>query len=743
MIACQSIKSCLCARKFLLLFSFALLAFSLAFGQSKGEAEIDAAFGAAQRGDFASAEKILLTAETDSAFLPYKLYLQGVAAQGLGKEKESVGLISRSIDAFDAIGAVDETYFDAVVRLILHHSSAGNWAKVVQFSRRALKAPVSLLDSHPLAPEIFISYAHALNSLGKYSDVSRVVGEGLPYVEKFLSPADTHYYELRMIDVVADDMKGHWQSAQRKIDAIDSISRSRGNGAAYPIIVSLREITRETEMKANWRIDAAEHLRVIRKRAEQLTLCPPVNEECARWWKQLFDYIIKELEFYYYDITSPDDERYWRQLVAQLVVHLVTVCDQMPGHNELAYDVALLTKNFLDYHSWTLHKKPSRWQDVRDSLAGGELAVEFDVPGQSIYLLGRDFGRPVRIDIPENIDNQIIEYRPVDAVAINDFFSPGSPLEAIAGLLEPYLDGVSTLFISPSNYYAQFNYSAIPFPGGGRLGDRVNVVQMTTTADIPHYKTLSSRIPTRSVALFGGMDFDRSSGPETAPADSVAIPEQMISQYRSGFGHLPFTLKEVEAIARTLPSSNTMLFTGSEASEERFKALSGADCDIVHIATHGYSLLENNASAPDSCATKIIATLKKTGLLMAGANRRLRGETVAGDDGILTSQEIASLDLQNVRLAVLSACSSGLGELWETTGVVYGVASAMKSAGVDELLVSLWDLPDEAAAIAMETFYSALASGKTSRQAVDEIKKTLISKGFYEPYYWAGYVVID
>lgn len=72
---------------------------------------------------------------------------------------------------------------------------------------------------------------------------------------------------------------------------------------------------------------------------------------------------------------------------------------------------------------------------------------------------------------------------PSDAVNINEFYSPDSPLGKLTELLSPYLDGIHTLYISPTNLFSQFNFGAAPY-NGRRLGDEFDVVQMTTTADI-------------------------------------------------------------------------------------------------------------------------------------------------------------------------------------------------------------------------------------------------------------------
>ena len=78
-------------------------------------------------------------------------------------------------------------------------------------------------------------------------------------------------------------------------------------------------------------------------------------------------------------------------------------------------------------------------------------------------------------------------------------------------------------------------------------------------------------------------------------------------------------------------------------------------------------------------------------------------------DGLLTSKEISLLDLSTTKLACVSACSTGLGST--TYEGVYGLQRGFKLAGVQSLLVSLWDVDDKATEILMKSFYDNIRKG--------------------------------
>jgi CHAT domain-containing protein len=101
---------------------------------------------------------------------------------------------------------------------------------------------------------------------------------------------------------------------------------------------------------------------------------------------------------------------------------------------------------------------------------------------------------------------------------------------------------------------------------------------------------------------------------------------------------------------------------------------------------------------------------------LAGANRRAEaGPDV--DDGLLTGDEIAALDLSGVEFVVLSACNTGLGDVLDGEGVL-GLQRAFKIAGAGPVVMSLWPVEDRIARQWMRHFYAArLTPGVTTAEA--------------------------
>jgi CHAT domain-containing protein len=132
------------------------------------------------------------------------------------------------------------------------------------------------------------------------------------------------------------------------------------------------------------------------------------------------------------------------------------------------------------------------------------------------------------------------------------------------------------------------------------------------------------------------------------------------------------------------------------------------------------------------------------GLALAGANHR----TAVGpeqEDGILTAEEIASMDLASAEWAVLSACDTGVGEIRAGEGV-FGLRRAFQIAGVGTLIMSLWSVDDEGSRRWMAELYEErLLKGLGTAEAVREASLKLLrdrrKRGqSTHPFHWASFI---
>lgn len=198
--------------------------------------------------------------------------------------------------------------------------------------------------------------------------------------------------------------------------------------------------------------------------------------------------------------------------------------------------------------------------------------------------------------------------------------------------------------------------------------------------------------------------------------------------------------------------------TGAAASEAAFKEEAPGK-RVLHVATHGFFLGTQCPSVLDaqrgigglgavgpSSAPPVTGEnpLILSGLALAGANRR-GSASPDQDDGILTAEEIAALDLVGVDWAVLSACDTGVGEVRAGEGV-FGLRRAFQVAGARTSIMSLWSVDDEAARKWMKALYEGrLVEGKDTAQCVRDASLKVLGERRRKhesthPFFWAAFV---
>lgn len=213
------------------------------------------------------------------------------------------------------------------------------------------------------------------------------------------------------------------------------------------------------------------------------------------------------------------------------------------------------------------------------------------------------------------------------------------------------------------------------------------------------------------------------------------------------------TQREAGQLRGAVQAPDVLFLNGPEASEAAFK-LRAPGKRVLHLATHGFFLGERCASALEPAVStgseKQPASvtgenpLVLSGLALAGANHR----QAAGpdeEDGVLTAEEIAAMDLGGVEWAVLSACDTGVGEIKASEGV-FGLRRAFQIAGARTVIMSLWPVEDKAARQWMTMLYErrfvrGLNTAASVREASLQILRQRRAKGqSTHPFYWGGFV---
>jgi CHAT domain-containing protein len=180
-----------------------------------------------------------------------------------------------------------------------------------------------------------------------------------------------------------------------------------------------------------------------------------------------------------------------------------------------------------------------------------------------------------------------------------------------------------------------------------------------------------------------------------ALGDPVFTPAK---KAKPAFAPLPGTRREVEALARLFEKSDKLL--GSEACEQQLEQLATSgrlqEYRYLHLATHG--MLDPKIALHS-------ALILAQDDLPDPLQQVLAGKRAY--DGRLTAEQILRTWKLDAELVTLSACQSGLGQYAGGEGYV-GFAQALFVAGSRSLVLSQWQVDDNATALLMTRFYENL-----------------------------------
>ena len=357
-------------------------------------------------------------------------------------------------------------------------------------------------------------------------------------------------------------------------------------------------------------------------------------------------------------------------------------------------------------------------------------------------------GEPEWVDLgpSEKIDDSALAFRQALLPQGGSYHQTGRELyDLTLGKLEPHLQGIERLEVSPVGAFELIPLAALIDRQGQYLVDRFSINLLASGRDLLRASQGCSKW--RGALLVGGLDYGsgHSSG-----------------QDENGFhfSELSASASEIAVIRKMLGTG--CLLTGSNATEDRIDGVDGPT--ILHLATHGFfqsersleSTLRDSSSAHRKL-NRSVDPFVGSGLALSQANAYR--EATRADDGILTALEIRNLNLSGTEIAVLSACETGLGVSAYNQGI-YGMRRALSTAGARSQLLSLWPVSDVMTKNFMVSFYAQLKAGVDRTEALRRVQLAFaegrplpvtgvetrggtLLKGSTvgHPYFWAGFVM--
>ena len=361
----------------------------------------------------------------------------------------------------------------------------------------------------------------------------------------------------------------------------------------------------------------------------------------------------------------------------------------------------------------------------------------------------------------ETVDNAIALFR---EAAADKESSEATVIQASNDLyklvFKPLISGLGTareMFISPDG-----NLNLIPFEVLQDDQDRFLIEDYTFNYLYSGRQLLGfgQKIEEGGKALImGDPDFEMS--PDWVGEEPKIDELRSVLMELRVFRPLPGTREEILEISQIIGLDNSLVFTGAEATEENLFAHDNPS--ILHLATHGFFREDmpmfDDTDLPASrsfsfihhdqfqAQGRLIMTdnpLLRSGLILAGANQAIRGETHS-DQGIVTAEKILNLRLWGTDLVVLSACDTGMGDVRTGEGV-FGLRRAFNQVGAKSLVMSMWKVPDNETTELMVNFYQNIYeenmnySQALRKASLDQLEITRERYGHANPFYWGGFI---
>ena len=424
----------------------------------------------------------------------------------------------------------------------------------------------------------------------------------------------------------------------------------------------------------------------------------------------------------------------------------------------------------------------STWIDIQKKLKIDEAAIEFisfhyysnkwsDSVIYAAFVLRPGYTQPKFVYLFEEKQLSSILKKDegvLDQAYINQLYQQRESSNPVYKLiwqpLDSLLQGVTTVYAAPAGLLHKIALGAIPVTDSNTVSSKYGLQIVGTTADIINKKEdFINKRSVQQALLFGGINYDIAS---SKPVDFTSSSTDNIYAYvptdssRGATGkwnYLKGAFTEASEINKQFNEQKitTHFYSDSAATETLFKNMPVNKSSVLHIATHGYFFPDIVRKKEDvlqlvddkkQTAFRVSENpLLRSGLIFAGANPSWTNPdyvSTATDDGILTAYEISNMDLSNVKLVVLSACETGLGDIKGSEGV-FGLQRSFKLAGVKNIIMSLWKVPDEKTRELMQYFYQFCFSSKSISEAFNAAQNMMRNKYPDSPYYWAGFTLLQ
>lgn len=222
--------------------------------------------------------------------------------------------------------------------------------------------------------------------------------------------------------------------------------------------------------------------------------------------------------------------------------------------------------------------------------------------------------------------------------------------------------------------------------------------------------------------------------------------------YRGNWIDMPGVKNEIEALDLILNNYPHSVYFNDTATEADINDLNGNNISVLHFSTHGiyldFNALTHSIKDPShfdhNIARRILNTDRQSicGLVLRGGNISWKIPHILDEnDDILMDDEIENMNFPNLKLTVLSACNSALGEI-DSDGI-QGLQRAFRIAGAKNIICSLKKVDDYWTEQFMILLYQNLTNGFSIYDSFRNTQKRLYEKEPDKKDIWSSFILIE
>lgn len=399
------------------------------------------------------------------------------------------------------------------------------------------------------------------------------------------------------------------------------------------------------------------------------------------------------------------------------------------------------------------HEQPA-WKMIKKQLKRGEVAIEIvryrhytttfsDSVIYAALITTHDTKKHPHVILLPNgneLENKfyhyytnVVKYELKDEYSYQNYWKP----------IQDYIGTDKKIYLSLEGIYNRINVEALQISDNEYVIDKNRIYLIGNTKDLLTPQREKLKKENIKATLFGNPTF-YGEVENSLLGEDKKLSTKINTSLKQSVKPLLGAQKEVILLDEILKKEgcSTEMYLQKDASESQFKQIESTT--IIHVATHGFFQPTEDESEFKSKFTVV----SNDGMLKSGLILKHGGYLIDAssndynqDQGIITAYEVMNMNLDNTELVVLSACETGLGNIKIGEGV-YGLQRAFLIAGANSIIMSLFQVSDEATQELMTIFYDEWMKTGNKQEAF-YFAKQQVRKTHPNPLYWGSFVLIQ